>query len=371
MTTDHAFLAPSSAHRWVRCPASPDMEAQYPEQGDQEAARLGTAAHWVMEQFLTGNVMVEIGAVTPNGVMVTQEMLEGAELIFNDVARRLRPRTKLCVEQRVAIPTVHAQNWGTPDVHAWDSHDLYIWDYKFGHEQVEVFENWQLMDYAAGCIHASDIELALIKVTMIVVQPRAYHKGGPVRAWERSALELNPYIHTLAMAADEATSASLPPRAKPTPDGCKHCTARHACMALQRAAYQGVALAETAQASELPPDALGLEMRLLTEASKLIEARLSGLETQALALMRQAVTVPHWVLRPGTSRTVWNKPDDEILALGAMMGLDLAKPKEAITPAQATKAGLDATLTAAYSFKPQGAMKLTLDDGSDARHTFT
>lgn len=349
------------------------MEAQYPEQGDQEAARLGTAAHWVMEQFLIGNVMVALDTVTPNGVMVTQEMLEGAELIFNDVAFTLGHKwmEMVRVERRVAIPTVHAQNWGTPDIHAWDSHDLYIWDYKFGHEQVEVFENWQLMDYAAGCIHESGIELALINVHMIVVQPRAYHKDGPVRAWTRTALELNPFVHTLAMAADEATSTSLPPQAKPTPDGCKHCTARHACVTLQRAAYQGVALAETAQASELPPDALGLEMRLLTEASKLIEARLSGLETQALALMRQAVTVPHWVLRPGTSRTVWNKPDDEILALGAMMGLDLAKPKEAITPAQATKAGLDATLTAAYSFKPQGAMKLTLDDGSDARHTFT
>ena len=348
------------------------MEAAHPEQGDQEAARLGTAAHWVMEQFLNGNVMVEVDSVTPNGVMVTQEMIEGAEMIYNDVVKRVGSNWQrvIRVEQQVAMPSVSTHNWGTPDVVAWVGSDLHIWDYKFGHDQVEVFENWQLIDYTIGCLEGVTQGFVPTKITLTVIQPRAFHSDGPVRSWSLFATEIEPYKHRLAMAADEATSDSASPQAKPTPEGCEHCTARHACVALQRAAYRGVAIAETAQASELSPQALGLEMRILYEASKLIEARRSGLETQALTLMRQAVTVPHWVLRPGTARTVWNKTDSEVIALGAMMGIDLTKPEEAITPAQAIKKGLDATLTAAYSFKPQGALKLTIDDGSDARRTF-
>ena len=62
------------------------------------------------------------------------------------------------IEERVAIPAVHANNWGTPDTWIFGHNAtsgrarLVVIDYKFGHEFVEVFENWQLVDYLFGIL---------------------------------------------------------------------------------------------------------------------------------------------------------------------------------------------------------------------------
>ena len=86
--------------------------------------------------------------------------------------------------------------------------------------------------------------------------------------------------------------------------------------------------------------------------------------------MRRGMRVPHWTLSPGQSREKWVKGDAEVILLGKMLGIDLAKPVEAITPAQAKAKGATAEVIAAYSFRPPAALKLTLDDGADARKVF-
>lgn len=379
---EHAFLAPSSAYRWVRCSAAPSLEAQFPDTGDKEEAAQGTAAHWCMEMLLESRLVV-VGTTAPNGVVVTQQMIEAAEIIRDDVVETLGPSWfKLVeVEKRVAIPRVHPQhNWGTPDVKAWFTpRRLHVWDFKFGHDRVEVYENWQLIDYAAGCLTEQNtrrqaagepaINESEIEIVMRVVQPRSYHRDGPIREWKVMADQLRDYVHQLSMAADEACGPT--PTAKPDPVACQHCSARHACVALQKAVYRGMEIAERAQACEMAPAALGLEARLLEDVSQLINARKTGLQEQILSLFRRGVAVPHWTLLPGQSRTVWNKPDIEIITMGQMMGLDLAKAIEAVTPTQAKTKGLDPEMAKMYSFTPQGALKLTIDTGSAARKIFS
>ena len=369
----HAFLAPSSAHRWVLCPASPGMEAKYPEQGDKPSAVEGTAAHAVMEQLLANR------APPPDA---TPEMIDGAMLVV-DVVRNIlahHPGAWVMVEKPVQIPRVHPQNWGTPDVRIWDegSQNLWVIDYKFGHGVVEIFENWQLVDYVAGClteINAMNSVAGMpatsevgIMVHMAVIQPRAYHPHGPVRWWEVGATLLRDRIHHLSMAADEATSSTA--QCKPHPVACEHCSARHACDALQRAAYRGMDIARAAIGVDLPPAALGLELRMVDEALQLLEARKSGLAQQVEMLMRAGKVVPHWTMIAGQTREKWVKPDAEVIALGVMMGADLAKPPEAITPAQAKAKGVDAAVIAAFSMRPPGAMKLAIDNGAQARRVF-
>lgn len=382
--SEHAFLAPSSAARWVVCPGSAAMEARYPEQGDRPEAAEGTAAHWVMECRML-NRAVAVNEIAPNGVSITREMLESADLVANDVYATLGPLAHhlAMVERRIMIPRVHAQNWGTPDIVAWvesttGERILYVWDFKFGHGHVEVFENWQLMDYALGCLtdanewaHRNNVPAfpeTSITVVLRVVQPRSYHRDGPIREWKISAMNLLPYaqrLHTAAMAAMEPNAACVP-----SPDACEHCTGRHACEALQTAAYRGIDLARRSIPLELSPAALGLELRLLTDAGQLMEARRSGLAQQAESVARKSISVPHWTLMAGVSRRKWNKPDAEVIALGEMMGIPVARPAEAITPTQAVAAGIPEELIAAYSFRPPGAMKLTLDDGTELRKTF-
>jgi hypothetical protein len=287
--------------------------------------------------------------------------------------------TSAVVEKRVAIPRVHpTANWGTPDVRLWVTFSdgrvfLFLWDFKYGHGIVEVFENWQLIDYVAGCLdEMRHVPEERITVVMRIVQPRAFHRDGPVREWRVRADQLRDYVFRLSMAADEATQAQ--PDCKPQPAACENCTARHACEALQRAAYRGMDLARQAQASELTPAALGLEMRYLTDASKLMGARLTGLMAQAEALRLRGDPVPHWRTEATAAREKWTVPASEVIAMGAMLGAKLAKDPEVITPPQARaelkRAGIDPALIGVYAARPSGGLKLVADDGSDARKVF-
>lgn len=377
--SEHAFLAPSSAARWVRCAQSASLEAAYPEKEASPSSLEGTAAHWVVQMLLLGH-MVEIDMQAPNGVAVTEEMLEAAEIVKDDIIQTLGPdwAQVLIVEQRVHIRRVHeSANWGTPDYRAWtrlgDGRPvLHIWDFKYGHGIVEAFENWQLIDYVAGALDevgTNGLQDQNTVVDMVVIQPRAYHRDGPVRRWKCLASDLRGYVNRLAMAADDAMSVT--PTASPHPEACENCKGRHACQALQRAAYFAADYGQQSGAVDLSPHALGLELRALHRAQALLEARISGLEAQAVAQIKGGSLVPFWSLESTPGRLAWSKPVAEVLALGQMMGLDLAKPPEALTPVQAKKAGLPEALVNTYATRPTGAAKLTADTGVKARLTFS
>ena len=136
--SDHARLAPSSAHRWVKCGMSRLMAEQYPQQGDMGTgpAEEGTAAHWVAEMVLHGKPVCE-GVTAPNGVIVTDEMIDGANL-YADVIGTL---DKNChTESRVTMAqTIHPENWGTPDFWRFRDGVLSVVDYKFGFGYVDAF----------------------------------------------------------------------------------------------------------------------------------------------------------------------------------------------------------------------------------------
>lgn len=333
-----------------------------------------------------------VGVQAPNGVAVTAEMLEAAELVRDDIIATLGQdwAKYLVIEQRVQIPRIHeTHNWGTPDYRAWSrlnngSLCLHVWDFKFGHGIVEAFENWQLIDYTAGLLgeaHIDGYQEQQTVVDMVVIQPRAYHRDGPVRRWRVVASDLRAHFNKLAFAAEAALSAN--PKATPTPEGCEHCTGRHACEALQRESYAAIDKAKQYGALDLSPHALGLELRTLKRAQALLEARVSGLEAQADATIRKGTLVPFWSLESVPGRLAWVKPANEVFALGDMLGINFRKQPEPLTPTQAKTAAKAAAKAAnlpgdtydalieGCASRPTGAVKLVPDDGTKARLTFT
>lgn len=376
----HAFLAPSSAFRWVRCALSAALEAAYPEVEASPSSLEGTAAHWAVQMLLQGTPAA-VGTQAPNGVAVTQEMLEAAELVRDDIAATLGPdwAKYLVIERPVQIPRVHPTlNWGTPDYRAWGRLNngrlcLYVWDFKFGHGVVEAFENWQMTDYTAGLLDEAGVDGIQDQETvveMIVIQPRAFHRQGPVRRWRVQASDLRAHVNILANAARVATAPNPP--ATPTPEGCENCTGRHACEALQRAAYAVADKGGQYGALDLPPHALGLELRALKRAQALLDARVTGLEAQVVATIKRGALVPFWMMESVPGRLAWTRPAAEVFALGDMLGIDLRKAAEPITPTQAKAAAKGmAALFDAYADRPPGAAKLMADDGSKARLTFS
>src|SRR5271168_2300972 len=168
----HAKLAPSSAARRFACPGSRALEEKYPQITESMASREGTAAHWVAQQYLAGNYTMP--ATTPNGEPITKEMFEGADLYEHEV-KWVAGEHELHIEEKIDISNIHSECWGTPDCWTIINDHLHIFDYKFGHGYVDVFENWQLLEYAAGIA----LQVSISKVTMTIIQPRCYTKESP------------------------------------------------------------------------------------------------------------------------------------------------------------------------------------------------
>jgi hypothetical protein len=363
--TAHSIIAPSSAARRWQCPASTRLEAAYPEDGQSPAAAEGEAAHWAAAEMLQGR-LVDIGQIAPNGVVLTQEMVEGADLYYDDVVKTLKPGG-WSIEQQIRMPRVHPESFGTPDFAAWaDPLRLFLYDYKFGHRVVEVYENPQLIEYVAGLL-PENVDDRAITVTVKIVQPRAFHRDGPVRSWTFRASDIRPQINVASNAAHEALADN--PRAAVGTE-CRDCRARHACPTLQQAAYRDIETARGVQPLELPPAALALELALLRAGVERMSARLSGLEEQALSMLKAGKPIPGWAIEHGNGRQRWARPAAEVLAIGDMLGLKLGKPPEPVTPKQAVAAGLPPEMLTTLAETPRGEAKLARDEGARARAVF-
>lgn len=375
---DHAPLAPSSAHIWAPpdgCRASVALQAAFPDPEDSPEAREGTAAHWFVAELLRGNDP-PIGAVAPNGHPIDAEMVDGAQALLIDIRDTLKAaqHRTLRVEEKVYATSIHESAcFGTPDVYLMDGPALalHLWDFKYGHRFVDACENWQLLAYAAGILDSEGIpheQWHSWLITMTIAQPRNYHPVGPLREWYISGGRLlQDYVPKLRAAAYQAMAPGAEYRTGPH---CRDCSGRHACPALQRAGALAMDVSLQAQPVVLPPHAVGLELRQIGDAIKRLEARKTGLEEQALGLIRGGTPVPFFTAQHATGNERWVQPVAEVFALGDMFGADLRKPQEPVTPHQARKAGVPDEIVKAYATRPQGALRLTRVDDDAARLAF-
>jgi len=367
---EHSILAPSSAARRRQCPQSTTWEAMYPETEPTSDSAEGTAVHWACSEMLEGRE-IDVGVIAENGVVLTVEMLDAADLYVDDVTSTLAKYGLTPadghIEERTEIPRVHPQSWGTPDfwIYVPAANTYLLWDFKYGHRHVEVFENPQLIEYAAGVTNGDP---GNPHVHLRLVQPRSFHRGGPVREWRTTLLDLRAHVNISSNAAHEALGPV--PRLRTGPE-CRDCRARHACPALQAEGYAGVDLARGTTPVELSPAALSLEARTLAQAADLIKARLGGLQAQMEQLLKSGTNVPGWSLVRGQGRERWIRPASEIIAMGAVLNVDVSKPVEAMTPAQARKAGIPAEVVEALSERPGGSLSVEMTNEADVARVFS
>lgn len=375
------LLRPSSASRWVNCAGSHALEGLYPEDEDSPEAREGTAAHYYATEALEGRVR-GIGELAPNGHPLDAYMIEGAKHWIDDVQAAMAgefagaPDVQFRVETKVyAHRLIHPENEGTPD--AWalslSRKRLVLWDYKYGHRYVDAFMFWQGIDYVAGIWEGNSLtyeDVRDMRVSIRVVQPRNYHPSGVVRVWETTG----EYLWSLiAFMAGQARAAKVVGAPTQTGEHCRDCRGRHACKAFAAVAARSMDTAGETVPMELPIDALGRELTRLSVAADRIKARISGLEEIAIAAIRRGQHVPGWKMGFVDSRERWSRPEAEVFALGAALGVNLKEEKPP-TPAQAKAkfkaAGLPLEVLQAYYEKPTGAAKLTPADPNAAAKAF-
>lgn len=377
----HSIIPPSNAKVWRVCTAQPLASAAVPNV-DTESTIEGTAVHEIGSKFieLASRALPYpardsvVGSSASNGVIFDDDMYEGAEMYADYVAKIMRERGNFTpnIEQRLEMPDIHAMNWGTCD--CWfftpSTATIDVFELKYGFLPVEVFENDQLIEYANGIakkLNINGVYDQQVKVVFHIIQPRARHRDGSIRTWKVLLSTLRGYFNRLSNAAHEVFSGD----AKfVSGEHCLYCPIRHTCKAAEHTALLSVEYSEKYQPEELTPDAIGVELAILRKAKIAIDARLTGLEAQAEALLRSGVRVKNFTLEPSYGNVTWTSPAQQVITMGELFGIDLRNPKP-ITPTQAVSKGMNEELVKSMSEKPQRGLKLAFDDGTRARYLFT
>jgi hypothetical protein len=248
----HATLAPSAAHRWMACPGSVRLSAGIEETPSSFAAE-GTAAHMLAERCMRTGFdanRFKGWAVNTQPKQKTEPIQQGwkvdgktifavdAEMVdsvqvYLDLVRAIGAEADdYAIETRMDMSTVVPGVFGTGDFIAYreqPARRVTICDFKYGKGvAVDARDNEQLLTYAVGVVqryHNRGVD----EVELIVVQPRAPHRDGPVRRWVTDSVGL--YEHVMAL--QSAAIAAEQPDAPFNPgDACKFCKAAGTCSAL-------------------------------------------------------------------------------------------------------------------------------------------
>lgn len=366
----HAKYAPSASARNEVCPASARMEAQFPDEETQDS-RDGVAVHWAGAELLHGRP-VALGQVADNGVVLTTEMVEGAELYANHIMQR-GPVGH--VEETLTEPALHPDNWGTPDhwVFDWQFMTLYMDDLKFGHRFVDVRWNTQLIEYAALALKTLKIDddhpfFDDVNIVFTLALPRCYHSPSPVQVWRTTWGEIDHRVDQLQASMYAADQPDAPCNATDV-QACRDCKARFACDANLQAGAIAVGVTGQAIPLHLAPLAKVKMLRVLRDAELRIKSLREGIEQDVVQTIRRKQAVPFFALEGRPGREVFNG-DNTIVEVAKLYGVDVMKAPSFITPKQAIDAGVPADVVRLFSKKNSGALELVEYDGSDVSDIF-
>lgn len=368
--TGHSRLAPSSAFRWVECPLSVALSEQYPDLMQDPSGPEGTAAHWVWYSMIKSHTPV-VGELTPEGIQVTQEMLDGALQFVNKVFAIANPHQamrKVRLEEQSTMAGIHRIMFGTPDAEIdllEEVGEYHIVDFKYGHRSVSPFENWQLAGYAFGAFERLELTADQIdnaKVFFHIVQPRCYHNRPASQTWETTGKSLRRMWERMRESAKEAITLELAAYPKLGPH-CRDCPGRRACPTFRTNTGANIDWVNRSWPNQMPLEAAGVELSFIRGALEQLKAAEVALSEQVEYEISQGGFSPHWALEsmPGRGRE-WNVPVEQVIELGEMVDTPLTKKPEPITPSQAMdlfkKKGFDTSLIAEYSVPKKGAVSL-------------
>lgn len=353
----HAAFGASNAKRRMACPGSMNAEAKFPDTSSPYA-ELGTAAHELGEFCLNENIAdasSQLGK-TFNDHIVDDNMADAVQ-VYLDCIREIRadhPNHIFGVERRFSLEALDPPipMFGTADcvIYCKDTGTLWIIDYKHGQGvAVEVPDNAQLKYYALGAVLKLGAKAPINLVVTVVVQPRAGHRGGPVRSHTYAKEEILDFGTDLIDAAHAATRPNAPLEAG---DHCKFCKAAGSCPALRGTAL-AVAQDEFGAITpirDIAPEEIGEYL----EKIDILEEWISALRKHAYTLLETGQTVPGYKLVEKRPTRRW-KNSDELLEWAALEGLDDDDlyEKKLKSPAQLEKAvgkkNLPATLVMSVS----------------------
>ena len=339
----HSILGASSSHRWLACPGSIRLSAGLPNPSSVYAQE-GTAAHELAEKCLREDcdAASRIGTViTVDGhiYIVTEEMAASVQ-VYLDVVREAYAdaglNASMMIERKFDLSWLHPGLFGTNDAMVGQSFGLLqVFDYKHGAGvAVDVEKNSQLMYYGLGAIKGEAYE----EVELVIVQPRAFHPGGPVRRYRMSVTDLMKWAFGVLIPGAKATEAPDAPLC--TGHHCKFCLATAVCPAQKDQAYAVAKGAFADKKAPPPPESIPLpELKRILDASDMVEAWLKSCRAYAFGLLDTGRVLPEqlgYKIIAGRASRSWRDEGRAQETLATFLDEE-AYSKKLITPAQAEK----------------------------------
>ena len=173
----HAFLSPSSSHRWLNCTPSASLESEF-ENKTSQAAEEGTAAHAWCEHKL--KKALRRRSKRPISSYDSDEMQEYTDAYVDFVLEQLDIAKQNCndplvlIEQHVDFSEYVPDGYGTADCVIVSDDKLHIIDFKYGMGVlVDATDNPQMKCYALGVLAIYDSLYDIKEVSMSIFQPRS------------------------------------------------------------------------------------------------------------------------------------------------------------------------------------------------------
>lgn len=295
----HALLSPSSAERWINCPASvmlcrdlPDTTSPYAEEG--------TKAHELCEMLLNDGDTATLNAALHAAPGEMQEAaLNYRDIILAKVSGAMKetPDARVIVEAQLDMREWVPDCWGTGDALIIADDRMEVVDFKYGKGvRVDADHNAQMMLYALGALTTYGAGYLIDRVRMTIVQPRI----GNVSEWETTVTALAKWAEeTVKPAALSALNGTGRAR---TGDWCRFCKAKALCPALAGLAHDVVPPSGRAAKEEYAPARLTMaQLARLLPLIELLRPWGKSVEDYCLAQALAGQDVPGYKLVEGRS----------------------------------------------------------------------
>lgn len=290
---EHSPLGASSYYRWKACPGSIKLSHGIEKKESSYAAE-GTRSHEIAAALLNGNPVTE---------EIAPDDLEAIGVYVDYVNGLRKGRTEkdiwVKIEHRFDLTEFYPQLYGTADavVYNYELQKLVVIDYKHGQGiPVEVEDNPQLKYYGLGAMH--ELNLPCKSVDLVIVQPRCFHKDGPVRRYTTSAQHLLDFLGELVTDAKATTLEDAPLHVG---DWCRFCPA--AAMHCPAVREKSLALAQTqfSPVTKYDPNKLSEILHMLPT----METWIKGVRQFAYDEAQHGRTPPGWKIVAKRANRKW------------------------------------------------------------------
>lgn len=240
---EHRKYSPSQADRNALCLGSSNLIARVPQSPPSRYAQEGTNAHAVLQAALENGIRDAETAHRDYCYLFDVDLDDGTNEFYLAVNTALNyiyelwetyPDAEVWIEEFVHVPTNNKP--GEADGHVDFAlyvpqlRKAYVIDYKHGAGITKEPNCRQLKQYGAGIVYGLLADVPdLDDITLVIIQPRAFHKQGPIREYQTNALELWNYLTEL----DDVIAKAEQPDAPLTPgeEQCRFCDAAAFCPA--------------------------------------------------------------------------------------------------------------------------------------------